>query len=68
MESVNRFKVQPPMIHHHLQGPVVYQGDKRGLAFPGEPGAGLHPEQDLVLPDEHQRALSLHLPVPPWRE
>ncbi|XP_062240642.1 6-phosphofructo-2-kinase/fructose-2,6-bisphosphatase 2-like [Platichthys flesus] len=56
------------MIHQHLQGPVVHQGDKREPVFPGEPGAGLHPEQDLVLPDEHPHALSLHLSVPPPRE
>lgn len=56
------------MLHWHLQGPFFYQGYKRGPAFSGEPGAGLHPEQDRLLPHEHPCALSLHLPVSTRRE
>lgn len=51
-----------------LQEPIVHQGDERGPPLPGQPGAGLHPEQDCVLSNEHPRALALHLPLPPWRE
>lgn len=50
------------------QRALLHPGDQRRPAFPGEPRAGLHPEQDRVLPNEHPRAQTLHLPLSSWRE
>lgn len=50
------------------QGSFFHQGDKRGPAIFSEQSAGLHPEQDRLLPHEYPRPASHHLPLPARRE
>ncbi|XP_034522847.1 6-phosphofructo-2-kinase/fructose-2,6-bisphosphatase 2-like [Ailuropoda melanoleuca] len=72
----NSFKVffvesvcdDPDVIAANILGPFFHQGDKCGPAILSEQSPGLHPEQDSLLPHEHPRAASHHLPLPTWRE